>query len=690
MTNKLLWVLRGLFFIVAAVLMMKPVVTRPDPSLPSAWAVLVDTSRSMRVQDQEMRLAAAQRLLPMVRKSFPRTQLFSFSDRVTELKTEADVKKLEATGSKTDMASALKTVLGEDRFRGAVLLTDGRQVGSGDPVSAAAAAGRPLLLIGLGNKQMFKDIAVRHIQAPPFAFKNIQTSLAATIAATGFEGKDISVKLRDGDDVLSLQQIHVTDHEAETTVNFSWTPPRIGTKNLTVEVGQYAGEATFLNNKRDITLDVGRDRFRVLYICGQPGPEYGFLRHQFKADPAVELVTFVILRNAGNIVSVPDSELSLIPFPTQEALVQQMPTFDLVVFEEFSYRQYGLMPGIMEAIRRKVEGGGSFLLMGGPVVFGAGSDYALPGSNELLPVQFGSMPVKTTEETFRFVPKALSHPILRLDENPERNKKMWEGLPPLDGLTILPGVKPGATVLGTALIDGKEAPVLTVWRVGKGRVGALSTRTTWRWSMIPSENALSFDSYQQFWKNMVLWLTHSDEFKPVRMAFDEKNIKEGEEQALRIWVYDDYFKPLSGVDVRVEVTLPDGKKGPLPARQETTGVYSCLFKPDQLGAFTIKAWAFRGGNVYGDDKINVQVKESHNEEEDLRPDFSLLNEMAKATGGRFLTAEDVTESSLNEFHADVAQNVGKKVLVWNSPVLLLLGLLFLTVELFLRKKKGLP
>mgnify|MGYP001325741864 CR=1 FL=1 len=45
--------------------------------------------------------------------------------------------------------------------------------------------------------------------------------------------------------------------------------------------------------EKDLVLDVGRVRFRVLFICGQPGPEYAFLRQQFKSDPAVELVTFV-------------------------------------------------------------------------------------------------------------------------------------------------------------------------------------------------------------------------------------------------------------------------------------------------------------------------------------------------------------------------------------------------------------
>src|SRR5262249_24537290 len=153
--------------------------------------------------------------------------------------------------------------------------------------------------------------------------------------------------------------------------------------------------------------------------------------------------------------------------------------------------------------------------------------------------------------------KAPNHPLLRLESNPDRNQEIWKSLPPLDGVTILPGVKPGATVLATGNVGGKEVPLLTVWKYGKGRVGALAARTTWRWSMLNDNRQVS-DAYQRFWKNMVLWLTHSDEFKSVRLALENKIVRVGDKQNARVWVVDDYFKPLADVDVQIQVTNPDG------------------------------------------------------------------------------------------------------------------------------------
>lgn len=688
--KKIFWIFRLSILLLLIFLAMKPVAVRPESGMPERWAFLVDSSASMRVKDPIERLGRVKKTLVPFLKSVGRANFFHFSDDTRPLQT-GDLEKLNASGLKTDLAQALKRSFSDAGFRGAVVLSDGREVGSGaDALSVAASLGRPLLLVGVGDRSLFKDVAVRSIQSPPFAFKNVATSLSAALAVTGYAGQEIVVSLKEGDRLLSLQKVRAAGPDMEVTVTFNWTPTRVGTRLLAVEADRYAGEATAVNNRKEVTMDVGRDRFRVLYICGQPGPEYGFLRHQFKSDPAVELVTFVILRNATNVVNIPEGELSLIPFPTPDVLISQMATFDLVVFEEFAYQQYGLGPQVLYAIRQKVQDGGSFLMMGGPLVFGAESGYALPGIREMIPVEFGGGDVGWFAETFPFIPKALSHPILRLEENSDQNKAVWASLPPLDGLTLLSGPKPGATVLASAQIKGREVPVLTVWKYGKGRVAAMGTRTTWRWSMVSGSKQQLSDAYQRFWKNMVLWLTHADEFKPVRVAFENKVVRVQEKQALRVWVVDDYFKPVSDVDVQVQVENPDGSKDLFKPDPETSGVFSAPFVARQIGRHQIKAWVLRLGKKFGEDSLSVRVAENHFEEEDLRPDFDFLKELAHATDGKFVTIDQFSPALFAEFNRAVSSGSGKKVLIWNSPFFLAALLTLLVVEWVLRRRKGLP
>jgi len=684
---RALWVLRILALAVLAFLLAKPVVVRPDTSGPSRWAVLLDSSKSMGVSDPVRRIDQARQLASLILKKLPGSELFEFSG---DVKPITNVSSVSANGRQTDIGMALKKVLGEGRFKGAVVLTDGQQVGRYDPLSEAASAGRPLLTVGFGNATFFKDVAVRSIQCPPFAFKNVPASVSATIGVVGFPGKRITVRLREGNNVLGVQTIQPIGQDVETAVNFTWVPRSLGTKTLTVETDSYEGEITTANNRKDALLDVGRDRFRVLYICGVPGPEYSFLRHQFKSDPAVELITFVILRNAMNVLTVPDSELSLIPFPTQDILINQMPTFDLIVFEEFQYPQYGLLPAVMYAVRKKVEEGGSFLITGGRASFGFGSGYGLPGIYDMIPVQFGGSDVPIAQGPLAFEPKAPNHPILRLDQNSVANEKIWKNLPGIEDVALLPGVKPSATVLGTVSNGGRSYPVLTAWRYGKGRVAVLSTRTTWRWSMLSGKQYGTSFAYQQFWKNMVLWLTHADEFKQVRIGLDSKQLKEGEPAAVRVWTYDEYFKPISDVDLHLRVSSPDHHQQELEVHPETQGVFVASFKPDQLGDFELEAWVDRHGKKLGSDRLSFRAVESHLEEEDLRPNSLLLKEMARETGGRYVSADDFSVSLLDDFDREVSGHGGRKVLLWDSPYALAFLSILLAVEWLIRRRRGLP
>jgi hypothetical protein len=221
-------------------------------------------------------------------------------------------------------------------------------------------------------------------------------------------------------------------------------------------------------------------------------------------------------------------------------------------------------------------------------------------------------------------------------------------------------------------------------------VAVFNSRTTWRWSMLTGQREHAAYAYQQFWKNMVLWLTHSDEFKPVRVAFETKDVKQGESSPVRVWVYDEYFKPIADVDVRLQVTLPSGKKEDLPVHPETTGVFESSFKGTEMGAHTAEAWVTRKGKKFGEDHLKFRVVESHLEDEDLRPDFAELKELARATGGKFLTADEFNPSSLAEFDEEISRKVGKKFLLWDSPWLLGGVLVLFILEWIIRKRRGLP
>jgi hypothetical protein len=124
-------------------------------------------------------------------------------------------------------------------------------------------------------------------------------------------------------------------------------------------------------------------------------------------------------------------------------------------------------------------------------------------------------------------------------------------------------------------------------------------------------------------------------------------------------------------------------------RTESDGVFAGTFQPETTGAFDAQVWVSRGGKRYGQDRLRFNVLESHFEEEDLRPDTSLLRELAQSSGGKYIPADDFSMRAFDQFDDELKRKAGRKVLLWNSPWFFLIIALLLISEWVLRKRRGL-
>ena len=140
---------------------------------------------------------------------------------------------------------------------------------------------------------------------------------------------------------------------------------KAGATMLEVEAATRPGELTNLNNRATLEVSGVRDRLRVLVVSGQPYPGLRVWRNLLKADPAVDLVHFTILRPPEKQDGTPIRELALIAFPSRELFEVKLKEFDLIIFDNYSRR--GLLPmTYLENIARYVEEGGALLEAAGP------------------------------------------------------------------------------------------------------------------------------------------------------------------------------------------------------------------------------------------------------------------------------------------------------------------------------------
>src|SRR5262249_16470705 len=242
------------------------------------------------------------------------------------------------------------------------------------------------------------------------------------------------------------------------TVDLTVTLERAGARILEIAIEPPHGDTIPENDRRLVTLNVARERVRVLHVAGEPTNDTRALRQWLKSDASVDVVAFFILRTPADNPQATQEDLALIPFPVDELFSEHLPSFDAVVLQDFDAQPYGLERHL-PALARYVRSGGGLIMVGGPNSFVprrysppppphpflAGGDGETP-LGEVLPVALVRSPGATAADTAPVVPQwteqGRAAPLLA----PLRGVVADE-LPQMPGANVLGDVRGASTVL---------------------------------------------------------------------------------------------------------------------------------------------------------------------------------------------------------------------------------------------------
>ncbi|MBV7377861.1 hypothetical protein [Maritimibacter sp. DP4N28-5] len=451
----------------------------------------------------------------------------------------------------TTLSEALAE-LPRDRVAGMVLISDGRL----HDLEAAPDLPAPLHLLQTGHDDDW-DRRLTITNAPAFAILDEEQEIRLRVDdmgdAPGTESVALSIAI-DGEEPETYTvpvgrelALPITlTHGGQNVIQFS-TPTE-------------EGELTDRNNAAVVTMNGVRDRLRVLLVSGVPHPGTRTWRNLLKSDSAVDLVHFTILRPPEKQDGVPVSELSLIAFPTQELFMEKIDEFDLIIFDRYKLR--GILPAsYLMSVRDYIEGGGAVLVAAGPDLASAQSlarsplGQVLPGAPTAQVLEQGYSP-EITELGER-------HPVTRgLEEfAPEDGWGRWMRLVELNetaGMTVMSG-------LG-------ERPLLTLDRVGEGRVALLASDHAWLW-----DRGFEGGGPQlELLRRLAHWMMKEPELEEEALTAEAEG---GEVTVTR--------RTMSEGARSLTVTRPDGTEEELPMEEVAPGLFQSTFATGEIGLFRL-------------------------------------------------------------------------------------------------------
>jgi hypothetical protein len=688
------------------------VLFRPIALLPPAGArdavvpVLVDVSRSMRLTDAEgqSRLSRASslvqvELLPALSKSY-RTQLFAVGDSISA--TSAD--SLSAGARQSDLAGALTRVrerLRGERVAGIVLVSDGADTGgpAGTPHQELAADLPPVFAVGVGAAAGIRDREVVSVAAGDQRLDRSSVDLQVSTTSAGYGREPFELRLLAGGRVLERRRVAPSADGSPNDERFAVFPDPQTATVYTIEIPAERDEAVFENNTRRVLVSPAGRRRRLLVIEGAPGFEHSFMTRAWTADSGLEVDA--VVRKGKNANGSNTFSIQAAASRTQ-ALADGFPARreDLYAYDAlaianiegdfFTHAQLAMIADFVS------ERGGGLLVTGGRSFAQRG----LIGTpvEAVLPVELderrGSGLAKASLISAAGAANQLVltrdgevHPIMRLGRSGDETRQKWAALPPLASLAALGPPRAGATVLAVSSGPGGGAhPVIAVQRYGQGRSMVFGGEASWRWRMLL---ASTDRSHEMFWRQASRWLTEASP-DPVNVATPEA-VEPGDSAEIDVDAHDASFTPVAGASVRATIISPDGREHTLPVRRvaDSAGRFTAAFVPDQPGAYHVRAEATRGQQWLGRSDRWMLVGAADREFADPRLNEAWLRRVARATGGRYVRANDAGRVAMWLKEAARQRAEPERRDLWHEPRAIAFIILLLSVEWLLRRQWGL-
>ncbi|MCS7151377.1 MAG: glutamine amidotransferase [Endomicrobia bacterium] len=538
---------------------------------------------------------------------------FIFNENVYESTNASDI-KVEPKGTRIDYV--IDKLISKIANRTAVILiTDGINLSHNLPkLKNENVSVIPITF----NEQNFKDVSLSDVRYSNTGFKDIEHKFNIEVLNYGYDNKSISIKLIDIEKQQTLARQEVVLRKEIVKVELSFIPTQVGKYRFRVELEKLPEEISYENNFREIEINVRKNKIRILYICGQPSPEYFQLRNLMKNDPLVDLVSFVILRNPESIVIVPDEDLALIPFPVNEIFLKELFNYDLIIFENFSYRGFWVIREHLENVKKFVISGGGFIMIGGKNSFFSGG-YKFTPIEEILPVVIDEKEQLVYTE---YKPEVVDYnnPLINVYDDDSTNKLVWKNIPNLGNYQKVAGLKP----TGKVLLQYGNIPIMCYWTAGKGRVFVSMTNTTWRWVLgnLLSEKYDYKYLHNKFWKNIIYYTAGVEDIKLINLLCD------------------DIYNPNEHIDIQlisnvklkqspqVFITYPDKNKKTLYVSKVSDSLYATEFIPELEGKYIITATANYNNEVIKEQKEIKVGLQSYDEIERLKVDLQYLNSLA--------------------------------------------------------------
>lgn len=602
---------------------------------------------------------------------------------------------LRRWGARSDLHEVFAMLAAHDRtvtspggggpLAGVVILTDGRvedlDARQYPPLSRQDL---PILLVGVGSRKPSRDLAVADMAAPAGA--SVDRPIAVKVTVTDMRTTDTPITVELLCDEMLVDSRRVTPKPrsgarsgSEARVECVVPPQPLGTHVLTARAGPAPSEINIANNRRSVCVEVMQERtLNVLLYTQWAGFDIGKIRQALAWDKRIDVdFGFDVIRDPARAARASQA----VGYATLSDVNERFNEYDVIILGpcrvstqrdniyEFVAKRGGgliLLPGsTVEGLATAREGGLSTTL---PVIFDTGSQVGFAnshgGSRNLS--RFWPPERKAVGLTFEAEVKSVFDPNVFADPQ-------WRVSP----YYRIADLKPAAT----ALVTSDDEPVVSVHRLGRGRVCLLNASKLFLLYREDREGG----ALRELMCRLVAHLGRTPSKGAGIELFAERTADDPARVAFHAQVMDESFEPLGGANVLL--TVGDRVVVMEPTAQ---GSYRTVLDWGPAQSVVATAQAEIHGRFLGERTLATHLPPLHDEMSCVDLNEPFLRALVDRVGGRYVHIDELDADAGESFEAKRRIGTSESIRsVWPRWSVLTAICLLLSTGWFVRRAIGL-
>ena len=285
---------RIIIFLILGILLFNPVINfSGEKEKKLDWAIFIDNSASIKYHQTPSINAVQLGIESLVNKLSEKDisyHLYQFADNIQKVNSP----QLIGNGVTTNIGIIPETIkqLG-NQIAGVVIISDGLITEGKDPIKDFQEFDFPIHTIGIGEGSELVDVTIESIDAPTVVLKSDWVDVNITIQSVGNIGDRLSVSLYNNRELQGSKHIRLMGMESKKEINFRFHPKKIGKQQYEVRISSVEDEIDIQNNRQKFSLLVLKDRYKVALLTGSPNKNTSVLKQKLKNNPRVELDHFI-------------------------------------------------------------------------------------------------------------------------------------------------------------------------------------------------------------------------------------------------------------------------------------------------------------------------------------------------------------------------------------------------------------